>query len=804
MNLIEKTVMGLRRLGLANSLRVLQYTRYKARMDRKWAPLGTAGKGADRPVQLPGALQSAAPEAHGARFVFEGAELEVVFLAPDLVRVSWGPGQAPLPYATAPWYEKAAQGPQIELNESAQGWRLVSPALQLEIGRQGEIRYIDPAGGLLRVERPPERRGETWTQCATLDLGAQVYGLGERSAGLNLARGTYRLWNRDPVSDRGTQVPLDPLYLTIPVYLALWDGGGYLVFYENSFPGSLSFQAGEAQAAFAGGLLRSYFIPGPPAQALARYTELTGRAPLPPRWALGYHQSRWGYRSEADVRRVARGFQEHDLPLSAIHLDIDYMDGYRVFTVDRQRFPDLPALAQDLERQGVHLVSIVDPGVKIDPGYRLYREGLEKDLFCKFPDRSLARGVVWPGWTAFPDFTSPRARAWWGEQYPTLLEAGIAGIWHDMNEPATLAASGDSTMPLGAQHDFEGRGGDHLEAHNLYGLLMNAAGFEGLRRARPEKRPWLFSRSGWAGLQRYAWNWTGDTDSTWEDLRGTLTMVLGLGLSGVPYSGADIGGFGGNPPAELYLRWFQMSAFLPFFRTHSAVEFEPREPWVYGEPYTSILREFLKLRYRLLPYFYTLAWEAGQTGQPLCRPLFWDDPQDSRLREVEDAFLLGEALLVAPILEPGARERGLWLPEGGWYDFWSGERLEGGRQVTLAAPLERIPLLVRAGSLLPLEEAGRMVFRIYAGVGQSRLYLDEGDGYGPGRLDRFHLTVREGALELEWETEGSYPFPYPQVEIQVCGLLPGRAEVDGAPIALEGGRLLTAPFKKLRIEPARF
>ncbi len=805
MNFIEKTMMGLRRLGLANSLRVLQYTSYKERMDRKWAPQGTAGKGADQPPRTPGALRAAAAAPRGARFAFERAELEIVFLAQDLARLSWGPGQAPLPYATSPWSqrEEASQEPPVEVEETTRGWRLSSPALRLEIGREGEIHFYDPGGALLRVERPPERRGETWTQCAALQAGAQLYGLGERAAGLNLARGDYRLWNRDPVSDRGTQDPLDPLYLTIPVYLALWDGGSYLVFYENSFPGSLSFRAGEANAAFSGGMLRSYFIPGPPAQALERYTELTGRAPLPPRWALGYHQSRWGYRSEADLRAVAQGFAEHEMPLSAIHLDIDYMDGYRVFSVDRKRFPDLPALARQLASGGVRLVAILDPGVKTDPEYRLYREGLERDCFCKLPDGSLALGVVWPGWTAFPDFTSPEARDWWAGQYPALLEAGVAGFWHDMNEPATLAASGDSTIPLGARHAFEGRGGDHLEAHNLYGLLMNAAGYDGLRRARPESRPWLLSRSGWAGMQRYAWNWTGDTDSTWEDLRSTLTMVLGLGLSGVPYSGPDIGGFGGNPPAELYLRWFQLGAFLPFFRTHSAVEYNRREPWVYGEPYTSILRQFLRLRYRLLPYLYTLAWEASRTGQPLCRPLFWDNPQDPALRAVEDAFLLGEALLVAPVLAPGARERSLHLPAGEWYDFWSGERLAGGRQVTLQAPLERIPLLVRAGSLLPLEEAGRMVFRLYAGEGTSALYLDAGDGYGPHRVERFRLSQRGGALELDWETEGSFPFPYSQVEIQVCGLQPGKAELDGAPIPLEDGRLHTAPFKKLRFEPAR-
>jgi alpha-glucosidase len=559
----------------------------------------------------------------------------------------------------------------------------------------------------------------------------------------------------------------------------------------------------KVEAWFEDGMLRYYVCLGTPEEVLKSYTQLTGRAPLPPRWALGYHQCRWGYRTEADIRRVAQGFQEHDLPISAIHLDIDYMDGFRVFTVNQERFPDLAGLARDLACQGIRLVTILDPGVKRDPGYFLYREGLRRKVFCKtFFGRPLI-GLVWPDWSAFPDFTNPEARKWWGEQYPRLLDQGVAGFWHDMNEPTSFAAWGDTTLPLPTRHSLEGRGGDHRQAHNLYALQMNRAGFEALRRQRPDRRPWILSRAGWAGQQRYAWNWTGDIETSWESLRMTLPTVLGLGLSGLPFSGPDVGGFSGDPSAELYLRWFQMACFFPFFRTHSALGTAPREPWVFGEETTRRVREALRLRYSLIPYLYTLAWEASQTGCPPVRPLFWADPGDRRLWQVEDAFLFGSALLVAPILEEGAQDRQVSLPGGEWFDFWSDARIEGGDSVRLQASLDHIPLLARAGSLLPLEVNGRLQLHLYApseGEGEGRLYLDAGDGYGEWRLERYRLRRSDGRLEIERESQGPYAFPYPAVELVIHGFSAGGAWVDGQPAPCENNRLICPSFQQIFIE----
>lgn len=280
---------------------------------------------------------------------------------------------------------------------------------------------------------------------------------------------------------------------------------------------------------------------------LQGWTALTGAPALPPSWALGPQHARWGFGSEAEVRRVVAGYREHGLPLSALHLDIDHYDAHQVFTVDRERFPDLPRLAKDLAEEGVRLVSIVDPAVKAQRGNAVYESGLAADAFVRDARGDEVRGVVWPGECVYPDFTDPRAREWWGGLYQERLDQGFAGVWHDMNEPTSFAPFGDPTLPRSARHVLEGRGGDHREAHNVYGLTMARAGYEGLRRLRPDDRPFLFSRSGWVGMQRYGGTWSGDVSTGWPGLRASLALVLGLGLCGVPYSGPDVGGFSGTP-----------------------------------------------------------------------------------------------------------------------------------------------------------------------------------------------------------------------------------------------------------------
>ncbi|MGC8874850.1 MAG: TIM-barrel domain-containing protein [Chloroflexia bacterium] len=791
MGLLKLFWTGVRLAGLRNTLAAVRAAQIRDRMDRSIPRVSFEGTGT-----APGSLQEVEVWPTGALFRFARAELEVHFLAPDLMRVTWQPGPLPVSYALHP-----AEWPSVKVGveEAAEGWFLRTADLELQVSREGKLTFRTPDGHLLRAEEPPERLGAGWRHRALLRTEEHIYGLGERATGLNLRGGTYRVWNEDPQG--GYEPGHDPLYLCIPVYVGLHREGCYLVFYENSFESRFRFD-GVAEASFADGALRYYFIPGPLPRLLERYSALTGRPALPPRWVLGYHHSRWGFRTAAQIREVAEGFRLRALPLSAIHLDIDHMDGYRVFTVDRERFGDLPNLARELAGRGVRLVAIVDPGVKRDPRYAIFREGEERGYFCRSPDGRTILAPVWPGWCAFPDFTAPEVRAWWGEQYRRLLALGISGFWHDMNEPAAFMGWGERTLPLATRHAMEGRGGDHREAHNVYGLLHVRAGYEGLRRLEPERRPFIFSRSGWAGLQRYAWSWTGDTESSWEALHRTVATVVGLGLSGIVGTGPDIGGFAGAPDAELYVRWFQMAAFMPLFRTHSRLDAPPREPWTFGESALEIAREYLRLRYRLLPYLYSVLWQSARTGWPMVRPLFWLDPQDETLWDVDDAFLLGDALLVAPIVQQGAVRRQVRLPRGRWLDFWTDRVDEGGKAVEVEAPLARIPLFVRAGALLPMEEDGGLWLHLYALPGeeaQTALYMDAGDGYGDWRVDRFSLRWEGDRLDVVREEEGAFPFGYTSVHVVVHGCTCRRVLADGRELPAAGARLETGAFRLLQI-----
>ncbi len=365
--------------------------------------------------------------------------------------------------------------------------------------------FRGPDDRLLRRELPPLRRGAARTARFELRPGERVAGLGEQASPVTLRGTTHRLWNRDPGGAWGPGD--DPLYLCVPVLLGLHADGDVLAFFENPHEATVRVDGAAPVAAdarveltFCGGTDRHYVAAGTLPRLLERYSWLTGRPPLPPRWSLGFHQCRWGYRTQGEVREVADGFAREGLPLSAVHLDIDHMDGYRVFTADPVRFGDLEGLCGDLAARGTRVVTIVDPAVKADESFEVFRQGRDDGRFLPDADGRPLLGVVWPGRAAFPDFTDPATREWWAGLYKGLLDAGVSGVWHDMNEPTSIALWGDRTLPPGTRHVAEGRGGDHRQCHNVYGLLMDRAGFEAQAAGRPDRRPWLLSRSGWAGL----------------------------------------------------------------------------------------------------------------------------------------------------------------------------------------------------------------------------------------------------------------------------------------------------------------
>ncbi|MGW2722516.1 glycoside hydrolase family 31 protein [Streptomyces sp. NPDC001492] len=770
----------------AQGLRTVRAAWRRRRADASALP----SRGAER-ARVPGTVQEVEPGPGGGIVRFSRSELRIFVAVNGAVFWGWD-GASPEPSYALPG-RCPEPDPRVVLEPDKDGgWRVVAERVTVVVSRHGAIEVLTPGGVPLRRDLPPRwwepAGGGTarWMQRSETAADARFFGLGGRASGPRLREGTYRLWNTDP--GRAFGPGEDPLYLTMPVQLVVADAATHLVFHDTSWDGTVTLREGEEGAGSGhdragtcelrmdGGPLRCWVIVGTPARVLLTWASLTGAPALPPAWALGHHHARWGFGSEQEVRRIVSGYQERGLPLDAVHLDIDHYDEHQVFTVDQERFPKLPVLAEELRRDGIRLVSIVDPAVKAAEDNAVFAGGAAVDAFVRDASGRLVRGVVWPGETVFPDFTHARVRAWWGGLYEERLAQGFSGFWHDMNEPTSFAAFGESTLPRSARHSLEGRGGDHREAHNVYALGMARAAYEGLRELAPEERPFIFSRSGWAGLQRYGGTWSGDVATGWPGLRASLSLVMGLGLCGVPYSGPDVGGFDGSPSPELYLRWLQLGAYLPLFRTHASLRAGRREPWEFGAEVLEHARVALVERRRLLPYFVTLAHLARRTGAPYVRPLWWAAPEDRALRDCEDAFLLGDNLLVAPVLGPGADRRAVQLPRGRWYDTVTEQVYEGPGQVLLDAPLSRIPVLARAGAVVPVRgDDGGLELEVWAPArgrsGGGLVVQDAGDGWDEPELERYVARWTRRRLIVERQGEGgtSEP-PYP---VRVRGLKEG-------------------------------
>jgi alpha-glucosidase len=618
--------------------------------------------------------------------------------------------------------------------------------------------------------------------------GEHYFGCGERTGDLDKTGSHQLFWNIDP--PRGHTALQNNLYVSIPFTLVLDDGRAWGLFLDS--PGRVEFDLAREDPErswfeVAHGDLVYYVFCGPtPRKVVERYTDLTGRTPLPPLWSLGNGQSRFSYETAEEVRNLARTFRERDIPCDTIYLDIDTLDGYRVFTWDKTRFPDPEGLFAELREMGFHIVSIVDAGVKVDEQFSIYTEGRERDLYCKTAQGTDYENAVWPGVCVFPDFTNPETRRWWGEKHQALLDVGVAGIWSDMNEPALFIPL-NSTMPAEVVHPGGGRTKLHLQVHNAYGSLMVQSAREGLLQLRPEQRPFIITRAGYAGVQRHALVWTGDNSSTWEHLALSLPQLQNLGLSGVGWCGVDIGGFYGDATGELMARWTELGIFQAFCRNHSEKQTLRQEPWVFGEPYESVCREMLKLRQRLLPYLYSLFDEAHRTGAPVLRPLFWAYPADTTTYALDDQVLCGDALLIAPILRPGHEYRSVYIPAGTWFHYWTGERVDGPAHILARAPLGQPAFYVRANTALPLWPATSYVDQTAPdpltlllfpaeGSGQMMLYEDAGDGYEyqQGIYARRTITCAVESQEIRVSIgaqEGRFVVPRQHVRVELRAIV---------------------------------
>lgn len=609
------------------------------------------------------------------------------------------------------------------------------------------------------------------------------FGLGDKSGNFNLRGRRFQNWNTDSYSFGWDQ---DPLYRTIPFYIGIHDQVAYGIFFDNTFKSYFDFGAEDPHKTSFwsdGGELQYYYIHGPNMlEVVKRYASLTGTHPMPPKWTLGYQQCRWSYYPEAKVKDIAKQFRDRKIPCDAIYLDIDYMDGYRCFTWNKKYFPDPKRMIKELAADGFKTVVMIDPGIKVDDDYWVFKEGKENKYFCRRCDDYHMEGHVWPGRCQFPDFTNPAVRLWWGDLYKEMVDMGVAGFWNDMNEPAVF---GSGTFPNDVRHHYDGHKGSHRKAHNVYGMQMVRATYEGLKKLMNNKRPFTITRAGYSGMQRYASVWTGDNVATWEHLKIGSLQCQRLSTSGVSFCGTDIGGFSGEPDGELFSRWIQLGTFSPFMRAHSAGDTAEREPWSFGEFYENINRKFIELRYRLMPYLYTIFWEHHRYGAPILRPLVMLEQQNISNHYRQDEFGYGDKLLICPILEAGATARNMYFPIGQWYNIFTNECINGGDEHLVQAPIEDMPIYVKAGAILPehpvmqyVDEKAieEVLLNIYylEGELESLFYEDHGDTFAFEQnvyLEKKLLFKGEATkVKIQQWAEGTYTPTYDVYNCKFIGL----------------------------------
>ena len=587
----------------------------------------------------------------------------------------------------------------------------------LDIAEDLTFSWRDNSGNILLESQPGQGvgfSGEASIFMFATAASPLFYGMGEKCGALERSNVRTKFWNTDVFGDFAEAVhaanQADPMYVSVP-YLIVRSNNTYVgLLLDNACETFISTtdkttiegnviesSQGGFHLGCANGRPVLYLIYGPSLRELTRKLQnLVGTTPLPPLWALGHHQCRWGYEDQDDIEYVDANYAANDIPLDGIWLDIDYMDGYRVFTFDREKFPSLEKVLDDMLARNRHVVPILDPGVKIDPGYTVYADGVRQDVFCKNAAGTDFVGIVWPGETVFPDFSRESARKWWADRVASFASRGLYGAWLDMNDPST-----GTVNPEGMR--FEGGKWPHYAFRNQYALGMARATRHGFLKAHPGHRPFLLCRSGFTGSSQYTAIWTGDNHSNYAHLRGSIPTSLNLSLSGIPFNGPDIGGFADDVTEPLMIHWQKAAFLFPVHRNHSIRESKPQEPWRFSASALKILRHYVRLRYRFLPYLYNLFIKQEEVGDPVLRPLFYEFEDTSRVQlgHIDDQFLVGPALMQAPVLGE-EKERKAVLPPGAWYDYAEGKWIGGNCQMTVHDAPERTCLLGREGCLVPM------------------------------------------------------------------------------------------------------
>ncbi|HEX6891426.1 MAG TPA: glycoside hydrolase family 31 protein, partial [Chryseolinea sp.] len=608
--------------------------------------------------------------------------------------------------------------------------------------------------------------GEQVTTYKKLQEGERFIGLGEKTGPLDRRGSGYQNWNTDSF---GYGSGADPLYCSIPFYIGIHNGLSYGVFFDNTYKSFFNFGASNNRfSSFSADrgemdyyLMYSHSVAG----IIKEYTHLTGRMELPPLWSIGYQQCRYSYYPDKEVLTAAQTFRDKDIPADAIVLDIHYMEQYKIFTWSKKDFPDPKGMITRLKELGFEVVVMCDPGIKVEPGYNTYDDGVRNQVFIKYPDGTDYSGQVWPGWCHFPDFTNPLTREWWKEQFKEYIDLGVEGFWNDMNEIATWG----HMLPENIEMSFEGNKATMRKGRNIYGFQMARSTYEGTKELLGGKRPFNLTRSGYSGVQRYSAVWTGDNVSYDEHMLLGVRMVSNMGIGGIAFAGYDIGGFVGEANTKLFARWISIGAFAPFFRGHSMINSRDSEPWAYGEEVEQISRNYIKFRYQLLPYIYSLFHDASKTGLPVQRSLAIDYTHDYKIYDGQfyNEYLLGPYFLVAPV-ESDKEFVKVYLPHGEWYYLYNGQKYNGNTEIILECPLHKLPVFVKAGALIPMQPSGAttktvadvLILHVYAGQSSSFVfYEDDGATFSyqknvfAKRLIQYSAEKREIILS---PVEGNY------------------------------------------------
>ena len=649
------------------------------------------------------------------------------------------------------------------------------------------LRFTDNAGRV--ISEDDHSLGVSWmgtqvTNYRKLFPDERFIGLGEKTGGLNRRGTSYVHWNSDVPA---YALDKDPLYSTIPFFIGLHDKLVYGIFLDNSYRTFFDFGASTngRMSSFGApdGDLNYYLITGETvAEIIREYTALTGRAKLPPLWSFGYQQCRWSYYPDKELLTIAKTFRDKQIPIDVLYLDIHYMDNYKIFTFSPENYPNPKETIAELKKMGFKVVVIIDPGLKVEPGYQAYEEGVKNNYFVKYPDGLDYTGSVWPGPSHFPDFTNPVVREWWGNLFKVYTDAGIDGYWNDMNEPAVWGQN----IPDLVQFDFDGNKTTMRQAHNVYGMQMVRSTYDGVRKLNPDKRPLTITRATYAGGQRYSTIWTGDNASYDDHMLLGVRLVNSLGVSGFPFAGPDVGGFVGEPSPDLIMRWLSVGIYTPFLRNHVDYNHNYREPWIYGKENEKIARELINQRYRLLPYIYSTAYEATQTGLPVSRTLAIDYSFDDQIYrpEYENEYLFGDGLLIAPVVSTQKFAK-VYLPAGGWYRLSDDTYYEGGREILAEAPIHDLPVFAKAGAIIPMQSVIQnttvnpdetLLLHVYYGKESSAFIYYEDDGvsyeYEKGVYLKRRISFIPSKSEISiGEKEGSMTGKFTRVKLILHGFL---------------------------------